>query len=123
MTARSPESSERRESTDRGWDLQSQSVQGTSCPLVFAIQGGPLSDELVGTSMGVTLRRVTNQDPETATVYIYLTNLPLGVPPGIVALLCKSRWDVEKVFDEFKNKLGETKSWASNASKVSPSAP
>jgi hypothetical protein len=25
------------------------------------------------------------------------------------------RWDVEKVFDEFKNKLGETKSWASTA--------
>jgi hypothetical protein len=33
----------------------------------------------------------------------------------IVALLYKCRWDVEKVFDEFKNKLGETKSWASTA--------
>ena len=27
----------------------------------------------------------------------------------------KSRWDVDKVFDEFKNKLGETKCWASTA--------
>ena len=26
-----------------------------------------------------------------------------------VALLYKARWDVEKVFDEFKNKLGECK--------------
>jgi len=79
------------------------------------INRGVVADELVGTSAGVTLRRVTYQDPETGTVYIYLTNLPVGVPPGIVALLYKSRWDVEKVFDEFKNKLGEIKSWASTA--------
>jgi hypothetical protein len=79
------------------------------------INRGVVADELVGTSMGVTLRRVTYQDPETGTVYTYLTNLPVSVPPGIVALLYKSRWDVEKVFDEFKNKLGETKSWASTA--------
>jgi len=48
-------------------------------------------------------------------LYIYLTNLPLSVEPGIVALLYKSRWDIEKVFDAFKNKFGETKSWASSA--------
>jgi IS4 transposase len=29
---------------------------------------------------------------------------------SFAALLYKSRWDVEKVFDELKNKLGETKS-------------
>ena len=74
---------------------------------------GVIADELVGTSVGVTLRRVTYQDPESGTVYIYLTNLPVSVPPGLVALLYESRWEVEKVFDEFKNKLGETKSWAS----------
>ena len=79
------------------------------------INRGVVADELVGTGMGVTLRRVTYQDPETGTLYTYLTNLPVSVPPGIVALLYKSRWDVEKVFDEFKNKLGETKSWASTA--------
>ena len=49
-----------------------------------------VADELVGTSANVTLRRVTYQDQ--GTVYIYLTNLPLSVPPGIVALLYKSRW-------------------------------
>ena len=74
---------------------------------------GVIADELIGTRVGVTLRCVTYQDPESGTVYIYLTNLPVSVPPGLVALLYKSRWDVEKVFDEFKNKLGETKSWAS----------
>ena len=67
-----------------------------------------IADELVGTSVGVTY-----QDAESGTVYIYLTNLPVSVPPGLVALLYESRWEVEKVFDEFKNKLGETKSWAS----------
>ena len=74
---------------------------------------GVIADELIGTRVGVTLRRVNYQDPESGTVYIYLTTLPVSVPPGLVALLYKSRWNVEKVFDEFKNKLGETKSWAS----------
>ena len=63
----------------------------------------------------MNVRRVIYQDPETGTIYAYLTNLPPSIPPGIVALLYKSRWDVEKVFDGFKNKLGEIKSWASTA--------
>lgn len=79
------------------------------------VNRGVIADELVGTSVGVTLRRVTYQDPESGTIYTFLTNLPVSILPGIVALLYKSRWDVEKVFDEFKNKLGETKSWASTA--------
>lgn len=79
------------------------------------INRGVIADEIVGTSAGVSLRRVTYLDPESGTVYTYLTNLPVSIPGGIVALLYKSRWDVEKVFDEFKNKLGEIKSWASTA--------
>ena len=74
-----------------------------------------VSDEIVATSVGVTVRRVIYQDSETGITYIYLTNLPLNIPPRIVALLYECRWHVEKVFDEFKNKLGETKSWASTA--------
>jgi hypothetical protein len=77
------------------------------------INQGVVSDEMVATSMGVTVRRVIYQDPETGITYIYLTNLSPNIPAGIVALLYKCRWDVEKVFDEFKNKLGEIKSWAS----------
>ena len=79
------------------------------------INQGVISDEIVSTSVGVTVRRVIYQDPETGITYNYLTNLSSSIPPGIVALLYKCRWDVEKVFDEFKNKLGETKSWASTA--------
>ena len=77
------------------------------------INCGVISDEIVSTSMGVSVRRVIYQDPETDHIYTYLTNLPPSIPPGVIALLYKSRWDVEKVFDEFKNKLGEIKSWAS----------
>jgi Transposase DDE domain len=77
------------------------------------INQGVISDEIVSTSMGVSVRRVIYQDPETHLIYTYITNLPASIPPGIIAMLYKSRWDIEKVFDEFKNKLGEIKSWAS----------
>jgi hypothetical protein len=82
---------------------------------VDPINRGVVSDEMVATGVGVTVGRVIYQDPETEIIHAYLTSLPPAIPPGIVALLYKSRWDVEKVFDEFKNKLGEIKSWASTA--------
>jgi IS4 transposase len=44
-----------------------------------------------------------------------MSHLPASVPPGVVALLYKVRWDVEKAFDEFKYKLVETKAWTSSA--------
>jgi hypothetical protein len=61
------------------------------------------------------MSHLTVADPGTGIVYHYITNLPVSVAPGVVALLYKVRWDVEKVFDEFKNKLVETKAWASSA--------
>lgn len=78
------------------------------------INTGVLADEMVATSQGVSVRRVIYQDPETQIIYHYLTNLPTTIPPGLIALLYKARWDIEKVFDEFKNKLCETKAWASS---------
>jgi hypothetical protein len=79
------------------------------------VNTGILADEMVATSQGVSVRRVIYQDPETQIVYHYLTNLPATIPPGLIARLYKARWDIEKVFDEFKNKLCETKAWASSA--------
>lgn len=76
---------------------------------------GILADEMVATCQGVAVRRVIYQDPQTRIIYSYLTNLPGSIPPGLIALLYKARWDIEKVFDEFKNKLCETKAWASSA--------
>ena len=37
------------------------------------------------------------------------------LPPGWIAFLYRLRWNIEKVFDEFKNKLSEIKSWATSA--------
>jgi Transposase DDE domain len=76
---------------------------------------GVVADQIVGTCCGASLRRVIYQDPESGIIYHYLTTLPATIPPGVIALLYKSRWDIEKVFDEFKNKLVETKAWASSA--------
>ena len=74
---------------------------------------GVISDELVGPSNGVMMRRVTYRDPVTGKVYRFITN-ELTLPPGLIAFLYKLRWDVEKVFDEIKNKTFEKKAWAGN---------
>ena len=36
----------------------------------------------------------------------------MTLPPGLIAFIYKKRWDIEKVFDQFKNKLMEKKAWA-----------
>ena len=36
----------------------------------------------------------------------------MTLEPGLLALLYKTRWEIEKVFDETKTKLQEKKSWA-----------
>lgn len=72
---------------------------------------GVLSDELVGVFAGVMLRRVRYRDPATGKRYSFLTN-EMTLPPGLIAFLYKLRWDIEKIFDEKKNKLREKKSWA-----------
>lgn len=72
------------------------------CDRVDPINRGVISDEMVATSVGVTVRRVIYQYPETGITYVYLTNLPPAIASGIVAQLYKSRWDAEKVFDSSK---------------------
>lgn len=46
--------------------------------------------------------------------FSFITNLS-NIPPGIIAYLYKNRWDIEKIFDEVKNKLSEKKAWATSA--------
>jgi hypothetical protein len=79
-------------------------VEASECLHLFPVRNDRLCIGLRSRGASVT------RHPLSGTLYTYLTNLPVSEPPGIVALLYKSRWDVEKVFDEFKNKLGETKS-------------
>ncbi len=36
------------------------------------------------------------------------------IPPCLIAYLYKTRWDIENIFDQVKNKLGEKKAWAAS---------
>lgn len=74
---------------------------------------GIVSDHLVGTSNGVMLRRIVYVNPEDGVSYTYLTN-DNTLPAYQIVLLYKHRWDIEKIFHQFKSKMGERKSWASS---------
>ena len=74
---------------------------------------GVLSDWQVTTREGHLLRIVTYLDRRTGEIYEFLTN-EMDLPPGVIAELYRRRWEVEKVFDEVKNKLGQKKAWASS---------
>lgn len=70
---------------------------------------GVISDELVGpSSAGVTMRRTAYRDPATQEYYEFVTS-EMTLAPGLIAQLYRMRWDIEKVYDEVKNRLHETK--------------
>jgi Transposase DDE domain len=74
---------------------------------------GIISDHLVATSNGVTLRRIVYTNPEDGVTYTYLTS-DFTLPAYQIVLLYKHRWDIEKIFHQFKSKMVERKSWASS---------
>lgn len=74
---------------------------------------GVSSDRLVETSAGYEIRQIIYVNPQDGVEYRYLTN-ELTLPAWCIVLLYKHRWDIEKVFDEFKSKLEEKRSWASS---------
>jgi len=69
--------------------------------------------ELVAGAAGVLVRRIFYLEPVTGVEYVFITN-ELTIRPGLVALLYKLRWNVEKVFDCLKNKLNEQQAWATS---------
>jgi hypothetical protein len=75
---------------------------------------GISADELVATVEGISLRRIRYTHPATGEDYEFLTS-EFTLPPGVIAFLYLRRWDLEKVFDELKNKLGAQRAWASSA--------
>ncbi len=75
---------------------------------------GITADEIVETSQGITLRRIRCTHPATGEAHEFLTS-ELMLPPGVIAFLYLRRWDLEKDFDELKNKLGAQRAWASTA--------
>ena len=78
------------------------------------VNQGVTSDELVAPGgTGRIIRRITWIDPDSGEAWQYLTN-EMKLSPGFIVFLYRQRWNLEKVYDQFKNKLNEKKSWASN---------
>jgi len=79
-----------------------------------AINTNVHSDEIVTAATSKhPLRRIVFWDVLESVSYEFLTN-EMTLPPGLIAHIYKMRWEIEKSFDEFKNKLQETKAWASS---------
>jgi len=76
-------------------------------------QRGVTADRHIMTREGQPLRIIAYTDPATGQSYEFLTN-EMDLPAGVIAELYRRRWDVEKVFDEIKNKLGEKKAWGTS---------
>lgn len=73
---------------------------------------GITADELVTTVAGIALRRIRYTQPATGEEYEFLTS-EFTLPPGVIVFLYLRRRDLEKVFDELKNKLAAKRAWAS----------
>lgn len=76
------------------------------------INAGVQSYQMIGCS-GVSMFRVVYRCPVSGGTYGFVTSLS-NLPPGLIAYLYKSRWDIEKIFDQVKNKLAEKKAWATS---------
>jgi hypothetical protein len=77
------------------------------------VNRGVLSDQLIKPTGGRLMRRIECVDPVTGTHHVFLTN-ELTLSAGLLAQIYRLRWDLEKVFDQFKNNLHEQKAWASS---------
>jgi hypothetical protein len=78
------------------------------------INKGVIANQMVSSANGDSIRRVLYKCPLSGKEFRFLTNMNYKIRPGVVASLYKHRWDIEKVFDDFKNKLLERKSWATS---------
>ena len=76
---------------------------------------GVIDDQLVTNATSqVLFRYIKYQCPQTGTEYEFITNR-MKIRPGVLAWLYKRRWDIEKAYDTFKNKMNECNAWASSA--------
>jgi hypothetical protein len=78
------------------------------------INQGVTGDRVVTDRRGIRVREITFCNPCDGKVYVYLTS-EMTLEPGLLVLLYKTRWEIEKVFDETKTKLQEKKSWATTS--------
>jgi hypothetical protein len=77
------------------------------------INQGVHRDRVVRDRRGLRVREITFENPCDGQVYVYLAN-EMTLEPGLLVLIYKTRWEIEKVFDETKSKLAEKKSWATS---------
>ena len=82
------------------------------------VNAGIISDQQVGHSHGTMIREIVYVDPVTDNIYNFITNV-MDIAPGLIAYIYKVRWNIEKVFQEFKSTYKEKKAWAkSNEAKI-----
>ena len=86
-------------------------VQKRSFDATDPVNVGIDTDSLITFAGGQQMRLIQYADPETGECYQFLTT-DLELRPGVIAWLYLLRWRIEKVFDTSKNKLEETKAWA-----------
>jgi len=75
------------------------------------LNAGVVDYEMVGFDNALNMWRVTYKDPETGAAFVFLTS-DGTLLPGVVALLYRLRWKIEKTFNTFKSKLHLIKAWA-----------
>ena len=90
-----------------GWEAEQERVIDFSQP----IHQGVTADRVVPDRRGIRVREITYCNPCDGAGSVYLTN-ERTLEPGLLVLLYKTRWEIEKVFDETKTKLAEKKAWA-----------
>lgn len=75
------------------------------------VNAGVISDKRVTTlTDNVRLRWIVYEDPKSGEIHEFVTS-EMTIRPGLLAWTYKCRWDIEKNYDTFKNKLGQTKAW------------
>lgn len=75
------------------------------------VNAGVISCQPIGTSNGVLVRKIKYKDPESDKVFEFITN-EMQLEPGHICYMYKMRWNIEKIFDTFKNTFYEQKAWA-----------
>ena len=92
---------------------QCLAVEKTRPVADLPINQGVVSDLVVSNRDGLVVREITYINPCDNHEYVYLTS-EMTLEPGLLVLLYKTRWEIEKVFDETKTKLQEQKTWATS---------
>lgn len=92
-------------------DIAPQEFRERSFDVHDPVNTGVDGDNLVTFAGGQQMRLIYYADPETGEGFQFLTT-DLELRPGVIAWLYLLRWRIEKVFDTAKNKLEETKAWA-----------